>query len=120
MASSSGEVEVRSGAEVSVKQPSRHGAGLGLLDFFFLCLVWLRAFEPASTRDNTAAAAAQRFHAASLVLARGSGVRVLAEGVGITFREDFHQPAIKVIHWMVHDGFEAPVVLSVSFFNVVT
>jgi hypothetical protein len=111
---------VKSGAEVFVPQPSRHGAGLGLLDFFFLCLVWLRASEPASKSDNTAAAAAQRFHAVQLVLARGSGVGILAEGVGIAFCKDFHQPAIKVIDWVVHDGFEAPIVLSMSFFNVIT
>jgi hypothetical protein len=54
------------------------------------------------------------------VLARGTGVWIVAEGVGIAFREDFHQPAIKVIHWVVHDWFETPVVLSMSFFNVIT
>src|SRR5207253_964072 len=112
MPSSSGEAAVKSGAEVFVTHPSRHGAALGLLDFFFLCLVWLTASEPASSSDNTAAAAAQRFHAAKLVLARRRGVGIVAEGVVIALREDFHQPPIKVIHWVVHDGFETPVVLS--------
>src|SRR3981189_3562902 len=110
MPSSSGEPAVRSGAEVFVTQPRRHGVGLGLLDFFFLCLVWLSASEPASSSDNTAAAATQRFHAAKLVLARRRGVGIVAEGVGITLREDFHQPAIKVIHWDAHDGLKTPVV----------
>src|SRR6266849_5747772 len=100
MPSSSGEAAVRSGAEVFVTQPGRHGAALGLLDFFFLCLVWLSASEPASSSDNTATAAAQRFHAAKLVLARRRRVGILTEGVGITLREDFHQPAIKVVHWV--------------------
>src|SRR5258708_24407858 len=104
----------------------RHGADLGLLDFFFLCLVWLSASEPASNNDSTAAAAATLFQAAArlrtatLALACGTGVGILSEGVGIAFRKNFHHPAIKVIDWMVHDGLETPVVLSMSFFNVVT
>src|SRR6266478_4131840 len=53
------------------------------------------------------------------VMARGRGVRVIAEGVDVPFREDFHQPAIKVIDWVIHDWFEAAVVFSMSFFNVV-
>jgi hypothetical protein len=40
--------------------------------------------------------------------------------VGIAVGKDFHHPAIKVIDWVIHDGFEAPVVFSMSFFNVVT
>ena len=54
-----------------------------------------------------------------LAMPRGCGVRVFAESVGVALREDFHHPAIKVIHWVVHDGFETPVVFSMSFFNVV-
>jgi hypothetical protein len=52
-------------------------------------------------------------------MAGGRGVRVVTEGVRVPFGEDFHQPAIKVIHRVVHDGFEAAVVFSMSFFNVV-
>jgi hypothetical protein len=52
-------------------------------------------------------------------MARGRGVRVFAESVGIAIREDFHHPAIKVIHWVIHDGFETPVVFPMSFFNVI-
>src|ERR1700676_4265387 len=120
MASSSGESEVRSGAAVSVTQPDRHATGLGLLDFFFLCFVWPSAFEPANSNNKTAAAAAKRLHTRNSVLARGSGVGILAKGVSVAFREDFHQPTIKVIDWVVHDGFKTPVVFSMSFFNVVT
>src|SRR5258708_23029490 len=116
MASSSGEAEVRSGAAVSVPQPVRHGVGLGLLDFFLLCVVWLNALEPISNREKTAAAAATRFHTANLVLARGTGVGIFAERVGVAFREDFHQPAIEVIHWVVHDWFETAVVPPWCFF----
>jgi len=120
MASSSGESEVKSGAAVSVIQPERHAANLGLLDFFFLWFVWPNALEPASRNNKTAAATAKCFHTGNSVLARGSGVGILAKGVSVAFRKDFHQPAIKVIDWMVHDGFKTPVVFSMSFFNVVT
>jgi hypothetical protein len=54
------------------------------------------------------------------VLARRAGVGVFAESMGVAFRKDFHQPAIKVIHWVVHDGLKSPVVLSMGFFNVIT
>src|SRR5436309_1789297 len=37
----------------------------------------------------------------------------------IAIGEYFHQPTIKIVHWVVHDGFEAAVVFSMSFFNVV-
>src|SRR2546430_3820224 len=53
-----------------------------------------------------------------LVMSRGRRVRVIAEGVGIPFGEDFHQPAIKVIDWVIHDWFEAAGVFSVSLFHV--
>jgi hypothetical protein len=119
IASSSGEAEVTSGSAVPVMQPMWHGAGLGLRDFF-LCLVWLKASEPASSNDTTAKAAAQRLHRRTLVLTHGTGVGIFAEGVGVSFGENFHQPAIKVIHWVVHDGLKTPVVLSMSFFNVIT
>src|SRR6267143_6941441 len=52
-------------------------------------------------------------------MTRGRGVRVVSERVRVPFGEDFHHPAIKVIHRMVHDWFEAAVVFSMSFFNVV-
>ena len=119
IASSSGEGEVRSGWAVSVTQPTRQGAGLGLLDFF-LCLVWLSASEPASSNDKTAEAAAKRLHTRNLVLTHGTSVGIFAERVGVSFGENFHQPAIKVIHWVVHDGLKTPVVLSMGFFNVIT
>ena len=54
-----------------------------------------------------------------LVMACGRGVGVVAEGVGIPVGKDFHHPAVKVVHRMVHDGFETAVVFSMSFFNVV-
>jgi hypothetical protein len=52
-------------------------------------------------------------------MARGRGVRIFAQGVCVPFGKDFHHPAIKVIDWVIHDRFEAAVVLSMSFFNVV-
>ena len=54
-----------------------------------------------------------------LVMARRRRVRVVAEGVGVPFGEDLHQPAIKIIDWVIHDWLEAAVVFSMSFFNVI-
>src|SRR5260370_18137324 len=48
-----------------------------------------------------------------------NGVGIFAERAGVTFRENFHHPPIKVIHWMVHDGFKSTVVFAMSFLNVV-
>jgi hypothetical protein len=53
------------------------------------------------------------------MMPRGRGVGILAQGVWVAIGENFHHPAIKIIHWMVHDGLEAAVVFSMSFFNVV-
>jgi hypothetical protein len=47
------------------------------------------------------------------------GVGVFAEQGRITVGKDLHQPAIKVIDWVVHDGLESAVVFSMSFLNVV-
>src|SRR6266436_2608085 len=52
-------------------------------------------------------------------MARGRRVRVFAQRVRVPFREDFHQPPIKIIDGVIHDWFEAAVVLSMCFFNVI-
>src|SRR5450432_3807535 len=57
---------------------------------------------------------------ANSVVLRGCGVWIFAEGMSIAFSEDLHHPAIKVIDRVVHDGFEATVVFSMSFLNVIT
>src|SRR5207245_5932809 len=54
-----------------------------------------------------------------LMMARGRGVGILAQGVRVAIGENLHHPAIKIINWVVHDRFEAAVVFSMSFFNVV-
>src|SRR5712692_8380527 len=54
-----------------------------------------------------------------LMMARGRRVGVFAQGVRIPFGEDFHHPAIKIIDGVIHDWFEAAVVFSMCFFNVV-
>src|SRR5260370_28811157 len=71
--------------------------------------------------NDTALSGEPQKRAASvrLVMARGRGVRVFAQGVRVTFSEDFHQPAIKVIDRVVHNWFETAVVFSMSFFNVI-
>ena len=122
---------------MSGAQPTRQGTGLGLLDFFFLCFVWLSApIEPTSrqttrkmatrpeTRSSDAGAAARLVSGdatapAALSVARRTGVGIVAEGVWVAFRENLHQPPIEVIHRVVHDGFEASIVLSMGFFNVI-
>src|ERR1700737_426534 len=131
-ASSSGVIEVISGAPVSGVQPVRQGIALGLVDFFFLCCAWLAAsIEP--TRSRHAATATARAwdmrkrgnksvlqSQTSLALARGASVRVFPQELGVAIGEDFHQPPIKVVHRVVHDGLEATVILSMSFVNVIT
>src|SRR5258707_1407024 len=54
-----------------------------------------------------------------LLASAGRSVGIFAEGMCIAVGKDLHHPAIKVIHRVVHDGLEAPVVLSMSFLNVV-
>src|ERR1700733_4423017 len=57
---------------------------------------------------------------ANLVPGGSCGVRIFAEGMRVALRKNLHHPAIKVIHRVVHDGFEPPVVFSMSFLNVIT
>src|SRR5208282_6007557 len=130
---SSGVSSVIPGAAVSGLQPMRQGTGAGFFTFFFFFCedcpsasgIPPAISESTSTTAQTLRAAAAGEHAAAAVLTavlampRGRGVRVVAESVRIALREDFHHPAIKVIHRVVHDGFKTPVVFSMSFFNVV-
>lgn len=55
----------------------------------------------------------------SSVMPRRSRVRIFTQGVRVSFGEYLHQPAVKVIHRMVHDRFETAVVLSMCFVNVI-
>jgi len=54
-----------------------------------------------------------------LVMPRRRGIRIIAKRVRVAFGKDFHHPAVKVVHRMVNDWFEAAVVFSMSFFNVI-
>ena len=47
-----------------------------------------------------------------------AAVEVLDE-VGVALRENLHHPAIKIVDRVIHDGFEPPVIFSVSFLNVI-
>src|SRR2546425_5248734 len=47
------------------------------------------------------------------------GIRVFAQSLGVTASKDLHQPAIEVVHRMVHDRPESPVVFSVRLLNVI-
>ena len=49
----------------------------------------------------------------------GGGVRIFAERIGIPVGKYLDHPAVKVIHRVVHDGFESTIVFSMSFLNVV-
>src|SRR3984893_3749808 len=137
-ASSSGVSAATWGADVSGLQPVRQAGDLGFFDLRWCLDDCAKASnappndKPAmsinatrdrdiETQNNTASWEALQRRAASvrLVMARGRGVRIFAEGVCVPFGKDFHHPAIKVVDRMVHDGFETSVVFSMSFFNVV-
>src|SRR6267378_7198098 len=136
--SSSGVSAATWGAEVSGLQPVRQGGDLGFFDLRWClddCAMASNAppndktamsinatrDRDIETQNNTASWEALLRRAASvrLVMARGRGVGILAEGVCVPLSKDFHQPAIKIVDRMVHDGFETAVVFSMSFFNVV-
>src|SRR6266513_5740508 len=137
--SSSGVSAATWGADVSGLQPVRQGCDLGFFDLRWClddCAEASKAppnDNPAmsikatrdrdiETQNNTASCEALQKQAASvrLMMARGRGVRIFAEGVCVPFGQDFHNPAIKVVDRMVHDGFETAIVFSMSFFNVVS
>src|SRR5260370_11010772 len=137
-ASSCGVSATTWGTDVSGLHPVRQGGDLGFFDLRW-CLDDCATASSAPPNDNPKIS----IHAAKvrdiekqnntafeeslqkcaacvrLVMAGGRGVRVVTEGVRVPFGEDFHHPAIKVIHRVVHDWFEAAVVFSMSFFNVV-
>src|SRR5712664_50052 len=137
-ASSSGVSATTWGAEVSGLQPVRQGGDLGFFDLRWCLDDCARASNaPTSERLTTSIQAIRerrieehndtafsgepqnRAKTARLVMARGRGVRIFAQGVRVPVCQDFHHPAIKVVDRMVHDGFETAVVFSMSFFNVV-
>ena len=112
-----------------VLHPVRHGAALGLLDFFLrgaVCGAGVLVCDKAGTGDAASratltrdAATAREACAKFLAVWRGRGVRIFAEGVRVAFSENFHHPAVKVIHGMIHDGPESSIVFAMCFFNVV-
>ena len=112
-----------------VLHPVRHGAALGLLDFFLrgaVCGAGVLVCENAGTGDAASRATLTRDAATAreafeklLAARRGRGVRIFAEGVRVAFSENFHHPAVKVIHGMIHDGPESSIVFAMCFFNVV-
>ena len=70
-------------------------------------------------RENLRGRASAILACAPLHLASGHGVRIFAQGSSVSLRQNFHHPPVKIVHRMVHDRFEATVVLSMSFLNVV-
>src|SRR5262249_34765407 len=46
-------------------------------------------------------------------------VRIFSQSVRISVRQYLDHPPVKVVHRMVHDRFESPVVLTMCLFNVV-
>jgi hypothetical protein len=116
-----------SGVVVSGLHPARHGADFGFLDF--LCFVCAEAPVAIARQNSAATAIAQNFRvefrrtkktfSGALVPVSRDCVRIFAKRAGVAFRENFHHPPVKIIDWMVHDGFESTVVFAVSFLNVV-
>jgi len=133
-AASSGEEVATSGVLVSGLHPVWQPADFGRA--FFLCLVCASAYEYITSGNTVAAAisairerivfrenlrgrASAILACAPLHLASGHGVRIFAQGSSVSLRQNFHHPPVKIVHRMVHDRFEATVVLSMSFLNVV-
>jgi hypothetical protein len=65
------------------------------------------------------AATRKYFFEEKLVLAHGRCVGIFAERAGVTVRQNLDHPTVKIIHGMIHDGFETAVVFAMSFLNVV-
>ena len=40
----------------------------------------------------------------------GRGVRIFSEGLGVAFGKYFHEPMMKVIHWMLVNRTEAAII----------
>ncbi len=135
-ACSSGVVAELSGTVVVGRHPPRQGAGLGLVGFLrrgVVCegrvavcegavVVCAAAWKGAPTsRDklNTHAASGRISPLKRLAARCRRSVGIFAERVGIAFGKDFHHPAVKVVHRVVHDRSESSVVLAMCFFNVV-
>jgi hypothetical protein len=106
--------------------PARHGADFGFLDF--LCFVCAEAPVAIARQSSAAAAIAQNFLAefrhtkkafSGLVPVSRDRVGIFAKRANVAFRKNFHHPPVKIINWMVHDGFESTVVFAMSFLNVV-
>src|SRR5215470_16576212 len=112
-----------SGEVVSGLQPTRHGTER-FLDFFFLELCAEESIANANRTARTTASVMptretqENLREEKLALADGS-VRIFAERVGVTLRQNFHHPAVKIVHGVIHDWFEATVVFAMSFLNVV-
>src|SRR5579859_378362 len=115
-----------SGAEVSGLQPARHGTA-GFLALRFLddwaeegsAKASERKRIDASAKAKRSAATRDKYFKENLMLADGSGVGIFAERARVAFGKDFNHPAVKIIHRVIHDGFEASVVFAMSFLNVV-
>src|SRR5258708_17072678 len=137
-ASSAGVSAATVGAEVSGLHPVRHGVALGFFALRF-CREDCANASAAPPNDKLATMTnainarnievqnntelsgepEKRAVRVQLVMACGRCVRIVAEGMRIAISKEFHHPAIKIVHRMIHDGFETAVVFSMSFFNVV-
>src|SRR5258708_13406169 len=137
-ASSCGVSAATCGTDVSGLQPVWHDGDLG---FFDLCLCGEDCANASNAPPSDKLATSihvirerhidehnhtplsghpqKRAKTVCLVLPRMCGVRIIAERVRVPFGKDFHHPAIKVVHRVIHDGFEAAVVFSMCFFNVI-
>src|SRR5438128_2398119 len=116
-----------SGAEVSGLQPARHGAAAGFLLFLFFledCAEDEIAKPRETEKINASAIAARNARESEKSFSQKSAladgrVWIFAERASVAFREYLDQPAVKIVHRMIHDWFETSVVFAMSFLNVV-
>jgi hypothetical protein len=109
-----------SGAVVCGLQPE-HCIGAGFLDFFFLedCAEEIEAVAAPTKKINASAVAMRKNFSIKRLVMPDRRVRIFAERACVAFRQDFHEPLVKIIDRMVHDRFEAAVVFAMGFLNVI-
>src|SRR5690242_2819412 len=48
------------------------------------------------------------------------GIRIFAEGRWVALTQDFHHPVVEIIHWMHQDRLKTPIILFMSFLNIIS
>ncbi len=90
-------------------------------DFFFFVVCAEPENASASTTKNASTngiAERRNLPNGKLVVLNGR-VRIFTERARVAFRQNLHQPFVKIVDWVIHDRLEAAVVFAMSFLNVV-